>query len=252
MARRLANADSRRFLDEFPKVRISRFRAMGVVDPKRHHAVIPFPNGKSKLLSVYHRHFPSGGGWSLFLCPGCSRRTPNLWLIDDAARCWTCCDAMNIKARNRYGFGVNERRRYRDKALDELQAKLESGERLRLKPNPPSWRGRAQTIYHSQSLTNLLRRGMISLRLGSMGHDKGYDAPLKLTRAYRPSSQALAVIPELAQVWKARTYERLEQALDQAHDIVSKALDSDDPQRRLAAAKILTNSKEGRARGFGG
>jgi hypothetical protein len=45
-----ADADNRRFFDEFESVRVSRLRATGVIDPAKRQAVIPFPGGKQKLI----------------------------------------------------------------------------------------------------------------------------------------------------------------------------------------------------------
>jgi hypothetical protein len=73
MGKRRDDADHRRFTDAFPSVRISRFRANGTIDPSRRTAVIPFPNGKDKLIAVAHTRLKYGGGWSYFICPKCAR-----------------------------------------------------------------------------------------------------------------------------------------------------------------------------------
>ena len=73
MGKRRSDADHRRFFDEFPSVRVSRFRAMGIIDPARCQAVIPFPNGTNKLLNVAHTHLKYGGGWSCFVRPQCAK-----------------------------------------------------------------------------------------------------------------------------------------------------------------------------------
>jgi hypothetical protein len=83
MSKRRSDADGRRFLDEFDSVRVSRFRAMGIIDPSRRTAVIPFPNGKEKLLAVAHTRLKYGGGWSYFICPKCARLAQTLYCIDD-------------------------------------------------------------------------------------------------------------------------------------------------------------------------
>ena len=54
MGKRRADATGRRFTEEFDSVRVSRFRAMGIIDPSRRTAVIPFPNGTNKLIGVAH------------------------------------------------------------------------------------------------------------------------------------------------------------------------------------------------------
>ena len=153
MGKRLASASERTFFDEFEKVRVSRFRAMGVIDPAKNQALIPFPNGKVKLIGTTHNRLRNGGGWSFFVCPQCARRAATLFLIGDAPRCHKCCDAMNIKHRSKYGFGRATRRRASDKALDQLIAKVEAKQPLRFKPAPACWGGKAQIVYNSQSLT---------------------------------------------------------------------------------------------------
>ena len=247
MGKRRADADTRRFFDEFAKVRISRFRAMGVVDPAKSQAVIPFPNGKSKLIGVTHVHFPNGGGWSLFLCPKCARRTPTLHLIDDRPLCWKCCDAMNIKHATRYGFGRATRRLARDRKLDEVIAKLEATEPLSLNPRPPSWRGSAKRINNSQRLTNSMRRRMISLRLDQLAHDHARNG-VRVTARW-PAAAAKQLI-DLKPIMRARTHEGLQQALDKAQAVIIAALSSDDPQQRLNAAKLMLRTKQARDRGL--
>jgi hypothetical protein len=101
MGKRRDDASSRTFFDEYRVVRVSRFRGTGVIDPSMRQAVIAFPNGTKKLIGVAHTRFPSGGGWSYFLCPGCARRRTKLFLIDDAPRCVRCCNALNIWHRSR-------------------------------------------------------------------------------------------------------------------------------------------------------
>jgi hypothetical protein len=41
MPKRRSDADFRRFLDQYPKIRISRFRTTDVVDPAKRYAPIP-------------------------------------------------------------------------------------------------------------------------------------------------------------------------------------------------------------------
>ena len=69
MGKRRADADNRRFFDEFEKVRVSRFRAMGVIDPAKRTALIPFPNGKTKLIGTGHTRLKYGGGYSYLRLP---------------------------------------------------------------------------------------------------------------------------------------------------------------------------------------
>ena len=249
MGKRRSDADGRRFFDEFAKVRISRFRAQGVVDPARNDALIPFPNGKTKLIATKHNQLRHGGGWSFFVCPGCARRCADLHLVDDSPRCVKCCDKLNIKHRTRYGFTRAERRDARDRILDATIAKLESPEPLRLK-TPAIWQGKAQRVYNSRNLTSRMRRAMISLRLNQLAFQEPNQGALDLTRAYKPHRSSLAAIPQLAEVWTAQTTEALQQALDKAQIAIRDALNSDDPQIRVAAAAIMMRSKQARQRGL--
>jgi hypothetical protein len=152
MPKRLANADQRKFLDEFLCVKIPRLRAMGVVQLDAPHAVIAFDD-KSKLIALAHTKFRHGGSWSFFRCPKCDRRCNRLWSVDDAARCCKCCEAMGIRNRSQYGFGTTERRRAADQSLDRLIARLETTEPLRFKPAPTSLQGKARMVYRSRRLT---------------------------------------------------------------------------------------------------
>jgi hypothetical protein len=153
MPKRRTDADSRRFFDEFESVRVSRLRASGVIDPAKSQAVIPFPNGTTKLIGTGHVHFPNGGGYSYFVCPKCAKLAGVLYLIDDdAPLCVRCCAAMAIAYRTRMGFGRSERRQARDQALDLLVAKVETKQGLRFKAPPASWGGKCRSVYNSRKL----------------------------------------------------------------------------------------------------
>ena len=250
MGKRRADATGRRFTDEFPSVRVSRFRANGTIDPSRRTAVIPFPNGKDKLIAVAHTRLKYGGGWSYFICPKCARLAQTLYSIDDKPLCWRCCDKLNVRHRGKWGMGREERLRAADQQLDRIIAKLETTEPLRLNGAPASWGGKAQLVYRSRRLTECMRRRMITLRLSQLASQQANDGGLKLTRAFTPRKDALAAIPELRQVWRARSTERLEQALDNAQSALLRALESNDPRQRLSAARLMLKTKQGRERGF--
>lgn len=251
MGKRRADADTRRFFDEFRHVRVSRFRAMGVIDPANHTAVIPFPNGTTKLIGAHHVRFPNGGGWSYFLCPKCARRVATLYLIDDAPRCTHCCDAMNIKHASKYGFGRDARRKAKDRALDALIAKVETNQRLRYKPAPSSWRGKAQHVYQSQHLHAAMRRRLIELRLHQLAYQdaKAYAEEGDTLDTHQPVAEARQLI-DLTPIWRANSTETLQQALDKAQVTILTALESDDPQRRLIATRLLMRTKQARDRGL--
>jgi hypothetical protein len=93
MPKRRSDAHFRRFFDEFTKLRISRFRATGVVDPAKRYALIPVGE-RQKLIGTAHVRFPNGGGH--FRCPRSGKLAGVLYLIDDAPRCIRCCAAMGI------------------------------------------------------------------------------------------------------------------------------------------------------------
>jgi hypothetical protein len=52
MPKRRSDADFRRLLDQYPKIRISRFRATGVVDPSRNYVIICRIGGKASFFPV--------------------------------------------------------------------------------------------------------------------------------------------------------------------------------------------------------
>jgi hypothetical protein len=100
MPKRRADADHRRFFDEFAAVRVSRLRATGVIDPAKRQVVIPFGD-KQKLIGTAHIRFPNGGGYSYFRCPKCDKLAGVLYLVNDMPRCVRCCAAMGIAYRTR-------------------------------------------------------------------------------------------------------------------------------------------------------
>ena len=245
MGKRLADADSRRFFDEFTKIRVSRFRATGVIDPSRREALIPMA-GKTRLIEVAHTKLKWGGGWSFFRCPKCGRRSATLYLVDDAPRCTKCCDAMNIKHQSQYGFGRATRLKARDQHLDELIAKLETATPLRYK-TPESWQGLAKLVFKSQALKTRRRRAMVALRLNQLATQQASEHASSADRlkAYQPLA-ATKQLMELKPIWRASNPERLEQALDKAQITILKALHNDNPQTRLNAAKLMLRTKQAR------
>jgi len=249
MGKRRSDADTRRFFDEFKSVRVSRLRATGVIDPSRREAIIPFPNGTSKLIGTAHTHLKYGGGYSFFLCPKCAKLARTLYLIDDAPLCAKCCDAMNIKHASKYGFGRDARRKAKDRALDALIAKVETKEPLLFKPAPKSWRGKAQRVYQSRRLHEAMRRRLIELRLHQLAYQDANAKEGDTLNTHQPVAEARQLI-DLTPIWRANSTETLQQALDNAQVIILAALDSDDPQRRLNAAKLLMRTKQARDRGL--
>ena len=250
MPKRRTDADNRRFFDEFDSVRVSRFRAMGIIDPSRRTAVIPFPSGKKKLLGVAHIRLKHNGSWSFFICPACARLTGKLFDIDDAPRCVRCCNGLNIRHRTKWGFGRRERLKAKDRVLDELIAKLDTAVPLRFNRPPKHWRGKAQLVANSRSLVGRMRRSLITCRLNQFASQQaakqGDDGIL---RAYQPLAEA-ARATDIKPIWRATSVEVLQQALDRAQIAILAALNSNDPQQRLAAAKLVLRTKQARERGW--
>ena len=250
MGKRRVDADHRRFLDEFECVKIPRLRATGVVRLDAPHAIIQVGD-RQKLIGLAHVRFRNGGSWSLFRCATCARRANRLWLIEDRPLCRHCCEGIGIVHRSKWGFGRHERLRARDQKLDELIAKLDATTGpLRFNPAPKHWRGRARLVSNSRSLTARMRRSMIVCRLAMLASQQaakqGDDG---LLRAYQPRADA-ARATDIKPIWRAASAEVLQQALDRAQIAILAALDSNDAQQRLAAAKLFLRTRQARERGW--
>jgi hypothetical protein len=251
MPRRGSDADSRIFFDELVSLGVSRLRATGAIRLEDRQILIPF-GGRMKLIGVAHTVFKNGGSWSYFRCPKCGRRAKRLWLIDNAPRCVKCCWSLGARYRSAYAFGRTERLRERDRRVDKLQAMLEGGP-LRLKPVPPNWGNRR--LDRVARLTWALQRARIFTRLDQLlayqAQQSGKpDEPLPFLRRYKPLSAAIEAIPNLKSLWRSRSTEELEQALDDAQIAVLQALESKDLQTRLRAAKLMLRTREARQRGW--
>jgi hypothetical protein len=81
------------FKDDLPTVGVTRLRREGVIRPDSLTVKISFGE-LEREISVTHRQFPNGGGWSFFLCPNCSRRVRNLRLFDGRIVCRWCDGLM--------------------------------------------------------------------------------------------------------------------------------------------------------------
>jgi hypothetical protein len=231
-------------------MRVSRFRAMGVIDPSKSYAVIPV-GGKTKVLSTAHVRFPNGGGWSYFRCPKCGGRSKKLWLVNGAPRCRICLEKLGVRYRSAYAFGQTERLRERDRRVDRLQAMLEGGP-LRLKPVPANWGNRR--LDRRIRLTWALQRARLVTRLAQIAYQhlqsSKPDEPLPFPRAYKPRAAAIDAIPNLKAIWRARTTEQLQQGLDDAQVAIHQALESKDLQTRIKAAKLMLRTRQARQRGW--
>jgi hypothetical protein len=249
MGKRRADADGRRFFDQFECVKIPRLRAMGVVQLDAPHTIIQVGD-RQKLIGLAHVRFRNGGSWSYFRCPRCARRCNRMWLIEDRPLCAKCCKGLDIRHRTKWGFGRQERLTAKDKVLDELIAKLDATTPLRFNPAPKHWRGKSQLVSNSRRLTARMRRSMVVCRLNQLASQQaakqGDDG---LLRAYQPLTEAARAI-EIKPIWRATSVEVLQQALDRAQITVLAALDSNDPQQRLAAAKLMLRTKQAREHGW--
>ena len=250
MPKRGSEADNRIFFDELVSVSVSRLRATGVIRLEDQWARIPFDE-QAKLIGVSHTKFPNGGSWSYFVCPQCGRRAKRLWLVDDAPRCRLCLEKLGVRNRAAYGFGRTERLRERDRRIDRLQAMLEGGP-MRFKPVPPNWGNRR--LDRRNRLTWALQQARIATRLALIAYQQQHssepDEPLPLPRAYKPLAAAIEAIPNLKSLWRAKSTEELEIALDKAQSTILEALQSNDPQTRLNAASLMLRSRQARERGW--
>jgi hypothetical protein len=250
MPKRGIDADSRIFFDELRSIGVSRLRASGAIRLEDRQVVIPF-GGHDKLIGVAHTVFKNGGSWSYFRCPKCGKRAKKLWLVDDAPRCRLCLEKLGVRYRSAYAFGRSDRLRGRDHRVDRLQAMLEGGP-LRLKPPPPNWGNRR--LDRRNRLTWTLLRTRIVTRLAQFAYREQQtseqDEKSPLLRAYKPRAAAVAAIPDVKSLWRSRSFEELEQGLDNAQSAILEALQSKDFRTRLRAAKLMLRTRAARERGW--
>jgi hypothetical protein len=250
MPKRGIDADSRIFFDQLASVGVSRLKVTGVIRLEDRQVLIPFGE-QNKLIGVAHTIFWNGGSWSFFRCPKCGARSKKLWIVDDAPRCRRCLEKLGVRYRAAYGFGRTERLRERDRRVDRLQAMLEGGP-MRVKPVPPNWGNRR--LDRRNRLTVALQRARIVTRLALIAYQQQQSGdlygPSPLLCAYKPRAAAIEAIPNLKVLWRAKSTEDLEVALDKAQSAILEALQSDDPQTRLDAATLMLRSRQARERGW--
>jgi hypothetical protein len=222
MPKRGSDADSRIFFDELVSVGVSRLKATGLIRLEDQWVRIPFGE-QTKLIGVTHTVFKNGGSWSYFRCPKCGARSKRLWLVDDAPRCRLCLEKLGVRYRAAYGFGRTERLRERDRRVDRLQAMLEGGP-MRFNPAPPNWGNRR--LDRRNRLTAALHRARIATRLAQIAyqHQQSSEAhgPSQVLRAYKPLAAALEAIPNLNALWRAKSTEDIQIALDNAQRLYWK------------------------------
>ena len=250
MPKRGSDADSRIFFDQLVTLTASRLRATGAIRLEDRHGIIAFGD-KQKLVGLAHTMFPNGGSWSFFVCPKCGRRAKRLWLLDDAPRCRLCLEKLGVRYRAAYGFGRTERLRERDRRVDRLQAMLE-GSPMRFKPVPPNWGNRR--LDRRNRLTVALHRARIATRLAQIAyqHEQSSEphGPSPLLRAYKPLAAAIEAIPDLKSLWRAKSTEDIQIALDKAQSALLEALESNDPRMRMIAARLMLKTRQARERGW--
>jgi hypothetical protein len=250
MAKRGSDADSRIFFDELVSLGVSRLRATGAIKLEDRYGVIAFGD-KQKLIGVAHTVFRNGGSWSYFVCPGFGRRAKRLWLVNDAPRCRSCCWSLGVRHRSAYAFGRTERLRERNRRVDRLQAMLEGG-RLRLKPPPPNWGDRR--IDRRTSLTWAFRRARLVSRLSQIVYQelqkREPHQPSPPLHASKPRAAATEAIPNPKSLWRAKSIEELEIAVDKAQSVIVRALQSDDFRTQLKAAKLMLKTRQARESGW--
>jgi hypothetical protein len=122
--------------------------------------------------------------------------------------------------------------------------------------NPPSianWNACGIMIPH-RSRAWALQRARIATRLAQIANQQQQNSepqePLPLLHAYKPRAAAIEVIPDLKSLWRAKSIEDLEIALDKAQSAISQALQSDDLQTRLRAACLMLRTRQARERGW--
>ena len=149
------------------------------------------------------------------------------------------------------GFGRTERLRERDRRVDRLQAMLEGGP-MRFKPVPPNWGNRR--VDRRYLLTAALQRARIATRLALIAYQQQQTSephgPSPLLSGYKPRAAAIEAIPNLKSLWRAKSTEDLEIALDKAQLALLQALESNDPRTRLSAATLMLRSRQARERGW--
>jgi hypothetical protein len=96
-----------------------------------------------------------------------------------------------------------------------------------------------------------MRRRQIELRLSQLASQQARSLAKDgdTLRTHQPRQTARQLL-DIRPIWRAKSTEQLQQALDSAQATIIAALNSDDPQQRIDAAKLLLNTKQARERGF--
>jgi hypothetical protein len=142
----------------------------------------------------------------------------------------------------KWGYGRWERLTAKDKVLDELIAKLEATTPLRFNSAPKRWRGKARSSAIAAGLPRAYDGQWSSVASISSHRSKPPNRAMRASCA--PTNR------ELRPIWGARSTEALQRALDHVQINILAALDSNDPQQRLNAAKLMLRTKQARERGW--
>jgi hypothetical protein len=117
------------FQDDLPSVSIARLRATGVITGETTEFLVQLGDVE-QIVGVTERRFPSGGGWSRFICPSCGWKVRLLRLLNGALLCARCCISRGAGCRA-WPMSRRQRAEFR---IPKLRAMLESETSLRLKP----------------------------------------------------------------------------------------------------------------------
>jgi hypothetical protein len=99
-----------------------------------------------------------------------------------------------------------------------------------------------------------LQRARIATRLAQIAYQHQSSEPppepLPLLRAYKPRAAAIEAIPNLKSLWRAKSTEDIQIALDNAQSALLEALESDDTRMRMIAARLMLKTQQARERGW--
>lgn len=107
-----------------------RLRASGAIISGTTEFVVKLGDVE-QTVGVKERRFPSGGSWSWFECPGCSKWVRTLRLLGGCVVCWRCCVERGVGYRA-WPMSVRQRA---ERRIPQLRGMLESKTPLRLKPS---------------------------------------------------------------------------------------------------------------------
>jgi hypothetical protein len=116
-------------IDDLPCVSASRMRAAGLIRPDDTTAIVAFPE-VAFTVPLQHVRFPTGGGWSFFVC-SCGRRARTLRLHHGGLGCKHCLEAKGLRYRVE-DLTKAERAAH---VASRLKPRLDSASPARLKPH---------------------------------------------------------------------------------------------------------------------